>query len=151
MKIRPAVAADEAAVCDCAEAAYARYVAAIGRRPAPMDTDYGAAIAAGQVHVAEVNGALAGFLHVIPRLDDLLLDAVAVRPDLAGKGIGKALVRHAEAEARRRGLGWVRLYTNAQMAENLAIYPHLGFVETGRRREHDFDRVFFEKRLTDSA
>ena len=136
---------------DCAEAAYARYIAAIGRRPAPMDTDYGAAIAAAQVHVAEVDGAFAGFLHVIPRADDLLLEAIAVRPNLAGKGIGKALVRRAEAEARRRGLGWVRLYTNAGMVENLAIYPRLGYVETGRRTEHGFDRVFFEKRLTDTA
>ena len=148
MRIRLAAAADASAVRACAEAAYARYVAAIGRRPAPMETDFVAAIVAGQIHVAEVEGAVAGYLHIIPAGDELLLDAVAVLPGFAGKGIGKALIRFAEDEARRLGLGWVRLYTNAKMVENVAIYPHLGYVETGRRRDEGYDRVFFEKRIT---
>jgi GNAT superfamily N-acetyltransferase len=147
VRIRLAVASDVPAVRGCAEAAYARYVAAIGRRPAPMETDFVAAIVAGQIHVAEVEGAVAGYLHIIPAGDELLLDAVAVLPGFAGKGIGKALIRFAEDEARRLGLGWVRLYTNAKMVENVAIYPHLGYVETGRRRDEGYDRVFFEKRI----
>jgi hypothetical protein len=34
------------------------------------------------------------------------------------------------------------------MTENLAFYPALGYTEVDRRREHGFERVFFEKRLT---
>jgi hypothetical protein len=50
--IRPAPPADEPAIRACAEAAFAPYIPAIGRPPAPMTADYGAAIAAGEAHVA---------------------------------------------------------------------------------------------------
>lgn len=50
--IRPANPDDEGAIRACAETVYARYVAAIGRKPAPMVADFKARIAAGQVHVA---------------------------------------------------------------------------------------------------
>ena len=33
------------------------------------------------------------------------------------------------------------------MTENLALYPALGYVETGRRVEDGFSRVYFSKRL----
>lgn len=54
---------------------------------------------------------------------------------------------HCEAAARQAGLAAVDLYTNEMMAENLAIYPRLGYAETGRRREDGFNRVFFSKSL----
>jgi hypothetical protein len=41
----------------------------------------------------------------------------------------------------------VSLYTNAHMTENLSLYLALGYVEVGRRREHGFDRVYYEKRV----
>ena len=37
------------------------------------------------------------------------------------------------------------LYTNAAMRENLSLYPRLGWVETDRRTEDGFERVYFEK------
>ena len=33
------------------------------------------------------------------------------------------------------------------MAENLAMYTHLGYVEVDRRSEHGYRRVFMEKVL----
>lgn len=148
MIIRLAVAGDEAAIRGCAEEAYAGYIAAIGHRPAPMDADYAAQIAEGHVYVAlDGEGLLAGFITFFPQGDAMLLENVAVRKAAAGQGIGKALIGFCEETARRLGLGSVRLYTNAKMAENLAIYPRLGYAEAGRRTEDGFDRVFFEKRL----
>lgn len=148
MIIRPAVAGDEAAIRSCAEEAYARYVAAIGRRPAPMEADYAAQIAEGLIHVAlDGEGLLAGFITFFPQDDAMLLENVAVRKAVVGQGIGKALIGFCEETARRLGLGSVRLYTNAKMVENLAIYPRLGYAETGRGTEDGFERVFFEKRL----
>jgi hypothetical protein len=47
--IRLAKANDEPEIRDCAEQAYARYVPAIGRKPAPMVADFLAQIAAGMV------------------------------------------------------------------------------------------------------
>lgn len=147
MRIRPATASDEPAIRACVEEAYASYLPLIGRRPAPMEADYGALIAAGRAHVAEEAGRILGILVIVPREDHLLLENVAVRKAVAGRGVGRALVAFCESEARRLGFGSVRLYTNAAMAENLAIYPHLGYVETARRREDGFDRVYFEKPL----
>ncbi len=146
--IRPATPADEAAIRACAEAAYSRYVAAIGRRPAPMDADYAAHIAAGEAHVAvDGEGRLQGFIVFFEDEGAMQLENVAVSPDAAGQGIGKALVAFCETEARHKGLTRVSLYTNEKMTENLSIYPHLGYRETERRREHGFNRVFFEKWL----
>jgi len=33
------------------------------------------------------------------------------------------------------------------MQENLSLYRHLGYIETDRRYEDGFDRVYFEKRV----
>jgi len=145
--IRPARMTDAAAVRACARAAYERYVPMIGREPAPMTEDYGARIAAGRVHVATENGDLHGFVVFWPQEGVMLLDNVAVRPDMAGRGLGAALIRHCEAAARRHGLPRVRLYTNAKMADNLAIYRHLGFAPVHRRTEGGFDRIYLEKAL----
>ncbi|MGD9477058.1 GNAT family N-acetyltransferase [Shinella sp. G-2] len=146
--IRLARPDDEAEIRDCAEKAYARYVAAIGRKPAPMLADFAAEIAAGTVHVAVEGGTFLGFIIFLPDGDHMLLESVAVLPEAAGRGVGKALIAFCEAETLRRGLSAVHLYTNEKMAENLAIYPRLGYVEVARRAEDGFKRVFFEKRLS---
>ena len=146
--IRMAVRADERAIRACAERAYAPYVETIGRRPAPMDADYAGQIDRGLVHVAiTASGILEGFIVFEPRGDHMFLENVAVRPEVAGHGTGRALVAFCEAEAARLGLGAVHLYTNARMTANLSLYPHLGYVETERRQEDGFDRVYCRKRL----
>ncbi|MCB1391325.1 MAG: GNAT family N-acetyltransferase [Rhodobacteraceae bacterium] len=146
--IRPATPDDTTAIRACAEAAYARYVPRIGRRPAPMDADYGALVARGFARVAvDDTAALLGFVTFWPKGDHLYLDAVAVRPEAAGRGIGRALVGAAEAEGRALGLPEIRLYTNAAMEGNLTLYPHLGYRQLDRRIDEGFDRVFFVKAL----
>lgn len=146
--IRRATPADTAAIQACAETAYRRYVEAIGRKPAPMLADYPAQIAAGEVHVAcDDDGTLQGFIVLVPGAEAMLLENVAVRPEAAGRGLGRALIAFCEAEARARGLARVTLYTNAKMVENLSIYPRLGYLETDRRQEDGFSRVYFEKLL----
>jgi len=64
--------------------------------------------------------------------DHLLLDNVAVDPALHGRGLGRTLIAFAKREALRRGYREVRVYTHEAMAENLAMYPVLGWQETGR-------------------
>jgi GNAT superfamily N-acetyltransferase len=128
-------------------AAYARYVPRIGREPAPMTADYEELVAAGEVTVALEDDVIVGVLVLRPTGVALLVENVAVAPAAQGRGIGRALLAHAEAQARELGLGKVALYTNAKMAENLSFYPALGYVEVDRRSEHGFERVFFEKTL----
>lgn len=148
MRIRSARPEDVAAIADCARQAFGRYSAAIGRDPAPMRADFAAHVAAGEAHVAQdESGALLGYVVVLPRADHLYLDALAVLPAAAGRGIGRALVACAEQQARRLGLARLDLCTNQRMTANLTLYPHLGFSETGRGREDGYDRVFYSKRL----
>ena len=144
--IHPARSKDAEAIRRLVHDAYSRYVARMGKPPGPMLDDYDRRIAAGQAWVLEEGDALAGILV----LEDagggaLLLDNVAVAPSAQGKGYGQALVAFAEAEAQRRGLREVRLYTNVLMTENLALYGRLGFRETGRVSEKGYERVYMAK------
>ncbi|MFN6999407.1 MAG: GNAT family N-acetyltransferase [Elioraea tepidiphila] len=146
--IRPARTDEADAVASLVEAAYAPWVAVVGQRPGPMDDDYAARIARGEAHVvAEPSGALAGLVVIEEKGGAFWLDNVATAPAYAGKGLGRRLIRFAEAEARRRGHGAIRLYTHQRMERNIALYQGLGYAEIGRGVEHGFARVFMEKRL----
>ena len=145
--IRPAVAGDVAAIGAIARAAYEIYVTRIGRAPAPMVADFAALVAAGEVHVLLAGDAPAGFIVMRPGEDHLFIENVALHPEHQGQGLGRRLLDFAETVARDQDLGALRLYTNVKMAENFPFYASLGFVETGRRREDGFDRVYFEKQL----
>jgi ribosomal protein S18 acetylase RimI-like enzyme len=150
MDIRQAADGDVTAIRAVVEAAYSAYVPRIGRPPAPMTADYETLVAAGDVWVADADGRVLGVL-VIRASDDVLeLENVAVDPAQQGLGHGRALVSFAETYARERGLAAVELYTNEAMAENIELYPRLGYVETGRRLEDGYRRVYFRKAL-DSA
>lgn len=145
--LRSAVERDLAAIRAVARAAYAPYVARIGREPAPMVADFASAIAAGQMVVVDLDGAVVGFAVRYRRGDHVHLENVAVAPDAQGRGVGRLLIDETEALAATLGLSAVELYTNAKMTENLALYPRLGYVETDRRSEDGFDRVYFRKPL----
>jgi ribosomal protein S18 acetylase RimI-like enzyme len=145
IEIRMAVEGDLAAVRAIARAAYALYVPRIGREPAPMVADFAAALAAGHLWVA--GNPVCGFVVAYARGDHWHLENVAVDPVAQGRGIGLALIDHIEGLAKADGAVAVKLYTNAKMTENQKLYPRLGYVETGRRTEEGFDRVFYRKQL----
>ena len=146
--IRKAVESDLASVRRCAEAAYAKYVNRIGRKPAPMTADFAAQIDNGSVYVEVGDGGqVRGFAVCYQRADHLHLENVAVHPEHQGQGLGRRLIEWVEDEAIARGYRRVELYTNARMRGNLALYPRLGYHETGRRVEEGFDRVYFSKKL----
>lgn len=147
MKIRPARLDEVDALSTIVQRAYEGYVARIGRRPAPMDDDYVARIESGQVSVATVDGVLVGLIVTVLAPDHLMIENVAVDPAHHGQGLGGALLTHAEQIAKDAGVSELRLYTNAAMVENLAMYPRLGYREVERRRSGGFDRVFFSKRI----
>jgi ribosomal protein S18 acetylase RimI-like enzyme len=148
---RPARPDEAELLSGLAERAYTPYVARIGRRPAPMDDDYAARVRNGQAFVAEVDGVVAGVIVLVPGDGHLFIENVAVEPSRQGGGIGRALLDFAEQRARQLGLPELRLYTNVYMTENLAMYPRLGYHETGRRREHGFERVYFSRRLWEAG
>jgi ribosomal protein S18 acetylase RimI-like enzyme len=62
----------------------------------------------------------------------LHLYALAVEPASQNRGIGTALIRAVEHEARRRGLGGVYLGVANDNIAARRLYERLGYVEEGR-------------------
>jgi GNAT superfamily N-acetyltransferase len=146
--IRRARDEDCAAIKVIVVAAYSVYIERIGKAPGPMLDDYAQRIAEGAVHVfEEADNTIAAIIVLLVKIDHLLLDNVAVRPDRQGRGLGRVLIAFAEAEARRSGFSELRLYTHAKMTENIALYKRLGFIETSRGHEAGYDRVFMCKQV----
>jgi len=147
LHLRRALPGDAPVVAECVEAAYSHWVPRIGRKPWPMLQDYGLVIKTEFVMLAEVQGDVAGILVLSETPDGFLVDNVAVFPERRGQGIGRALLVHAEKEARARGHASLYLYTNEKMTENIALYSRAGYVEYERRQEQGFCRVFLRKVL----
>lgn len=89
--------------------------------------------------LAEVDGSVAGLAGL--RVERLIetdepaarLTALVVAEDQRGRGVGAALVRAVEQEARRRGCGRIVLTSGDQRDGAHAFYEHLGYQPTGRR------------------
>jgi ribosomal protein S18 acetylase RimI-like enzyme len=143
--IRAARASDAEAVTGLVERAFAHYVPRIGRRPAPMNTDYAERIERGEVHV--IGEPVTGAVVIGSRGDHAELDLVAVDPDHQGSGLGRELMSFAEQDAIRHGFSELRLHTNERMTENLAFYARFGYEEYERRSAQGYSRVYFRKRL----
>jgi ribosomal protein S18 acetylase RimI-like enzyme len=146
--VRPASPADRQAVETVVRAAYAPYVARIGRQPGPMLDDYAALIRKGHVHVIGYDGKVQGLLVLVPEENTMLLDNLAVSPDAQGRGLGRRLLEFAERSALASGYSSIRLYTNEAMTENIGLYSRIGYVETRRAEEKGFRRVYMAKRLS---
>lgn len=132
MHFRRATQDDVTPIEKLVSCAYGKYVERIGRKPKPMSADYTIAVAQHQVWVVVSEDGLGAVLELVPHADHLLIENVAVDPKRQGTGLGGALLRFAEDQARRQGLSEVRLYTNALFTENLAIYRKAGYRETHR-------------------
>lgn len=145
--IRTATTADAARISAIARAAYAKYVPRIGREPAPMSVDYEAEIVAQRVVLVEGAEKIIGYMVSWPEADAYFIDNVGVDPAFQGQGCGRRLVEHAAGEAVRLRLPALRLYTNVQMTENLAMYAHMGFVETHRGIENGYHRAYLRRDL----
>ncbi len=147
LTVRKAAPDDVPALRAVAAAAYAPYLDRIGRPPAPVSADYGAAVARGDVWVAVGANGVMGLLVLVVRPDHLLLENIAVHPAAQRSGVGARLLARAEDEAAALSLTEIRLYTNAAMTENLAYYPRHGYVQTHRAVQDGYSRVFFAKHL----
>ena len=145
--IRKASPADLDQIEACAVAAYTRYIERIGKKPAPMVADFGAAIEAETLYVIATGTQICGFVVFYACNNHLHLENVAIEPRFQGLGLGMKLIEFVEQQARGGGYGSVELYTNVKMTENLGLYPRLGYVEFDRRIEDGFDRIYFRKTL----
>ncbi len=103
------------------------------RKARHIDADW-AANPAG-VFVAELDGSVAGYITAV-------VDSAAGRgriPNLAvtasarGRGLGRALIEHALAYFRAKGLEFAVIETMASNPVGQSLYPSSGFVEVGRQ------------------
>jgi GNAT superfamily N-acetyltransferase len=140
--IRRAENRDAEALSVCIDAAYGRYAARIADLP-PVSADCAGEIAKFQVWVGEVAQELVGGLVLIPQDGFLRLANVAVHPDYRGAGLGRAFMALAEAQALEQGYRELRLTTHVDMPENVQLYAHLGWEQTGR----DGNKVSMKKLL----
>ncbi|MHA7986806.1 GNAT family N-acetyltransferase [Rathayibacter sp. CAU 1779] len=112
--------------------AYAKWVPELGYRPLPMTVDYSRAVVEHRIDVLREGGELLGLIETSIDAEGLLVVNVAVAPRRHGEGLGRRLLAHAEELAREAGCGSIRLYTNAKMTSNIALYERIGYV---RERE----------------
>lgn len=140
--IRRATPNDTDRIRAIARAAYVKYVARIGREPAPMVADFATLIAEGHAVVVEDHDGIKGYMIGWAEADAYVIDNIAVDPAYQGQGLGRHLIECAATEATRLRLLAVRLYTNVAMTENLAMYARIGFVETHRATEDGFQRAY---------
>ena len=146
-RIRAATADDVSAITQIVGQAYRHYIARMGKPPGPMLDDYAARVLEGVVWVLEEGAVIAGIIVLLPAMDYLLLDNIAVSPARQGSGLGRRLLAFTEAEALRLGYTEIRLYTHQTMVENQRLYASIGYEETERGTEADYDRVFMRKQL----
>ena len=147
MNIQVAKSNHQQAISECVVAAYSMYMERMGKKPAPMVTDYTKLISKGLVHVAVDREELKGLIVLIPKTNYLLIENVAVHPSFQGQGIGRELIEFGIESARKANFKEVCLYTNELMTENLKYYPKFGFIEVDRRIEDGFNRVYMSKPL----
>lgn len=112
-----------------------------------MTEDYSEVIDRRRVTIAQSGDRIVGVLVLDTTEEGFLLENVAVDPAHRGKGLGRALLELAEAEARREGFASIYLYTHEKMTENQALYARIGYVEFDRRTEHGLARVYMRKAL----
>jgi len=110
-----------------AEAYVPAYLPVIGAVPKPALEDYGERIEHGQVWILTHDGSTAGVLVLEPAEDWLTVYSIAVRPAFQGLGLGRLLLDWADHRASAAGVRELRLYTNARMTKNLALYQRCGY------------------------
>ena len=135
-RLRRAEPQDAPALAECFDAAYQRYFP--WSTGSPMVANYAEAIALYQVWVALYQGQIIGGLVLVPKEDHMLLANIAVHPDHQGKGVGRALLELAEAEALDQDYQELLLHISKTMTENLALYKRSGWTEirSGEQRSH---------------
>jgi ribosomal protein S18 acetylase RimI-like enzyme len=122
------------AILALTESAYAPYIPILGAPPVPLTENYLPRIERGEIWLLDHDGKTVGLIVLERHATHAEIFSVAVDPAMHGKGFGRALLDFAVARTREWSLPELRLYTNAKMEKDIAIYQRYGFRETGRRQ-----------------
>jgi ribosomal protein S18 acetylase RimI-like enzyme len=133
MTMRLATKTDLPVVVALTTAAYQPYTDLFGYPPIPVTEEYAPRIDRGEVWLRSADAGIAGLCVIERHPDHLMLFSIAVSPDFQRAGHGVAMLAWIEEKAWEWGLPEIRLYTNARMERNIALYLAHGYQETGRR------------------
>jgi len=146
--IRRASPDDAETIAALTNAAYAKYIPRLGRRPQPMTADYRQMAAEHRVWLLCWDDQPVGVLVLMLEPEAVLIYSIAVSPQHQKRGLGGHLLAWAEQQARQEGYPLIRLYTNERMEENIAWYRRLGYQETKRELYLGSTLVHMAKRLS---
>lgn len=110
----------------------------------PLTVNYEDEIREFPVWVAETDLTIIGGLILMPGEGCMSVANLAVQPRFQGKGVGRALMAKAEAEAKALKFSVLRLSTHVALTKNVEFYVQLGWSETGR----DETRIYMQKSIT---
>jgi len=85
-----------------------------------------------EVFVAALDGELVGVVRCSFPTGTCMVDRMAVDPQRANRGIGRALAEHAITRARRAGVTKIWVQVPIRLEEVARLYRSLGFKESGR-------------------
>jgi ribosomal protein S18 acetylase RimI-like enzyme len=148
--IRLATITDSAHLVRIAEQAYSKYAGLLATPPDPLFFDYDAVARAGNTYVYEREATLLGMVTYTLENGLVVLRNLAVLPEFQGQGIGFLLAEFVEAEARRKNVFLIRLWTRSEMSANIEFYCRLGYRVTHTENSERSSRTFFEKELKNS-
>ncbi len=142
--VREATPDDSKRLKQCMESAYASYQDRMGGvRLLPMDVDYASEIKNYPTWVVDSRRCILGGLIMVFENDQASIANIAIDPKFQGQGIGSELMKFAESKARERNFTELHLTTHVLLNENISLYRHLGWEETGR----DETKVFLKKAI----
>ena len=134
--IRKATRDDAGALADLIVRAFAPYVGRLDPPPSAVKETPATIAARFADHVAliaESAGALAGCVFLQRNGDAVYLSRVAVDAAWRGRGIARALIEAAAAEARAMGAARLTLAVRLALAGNRRLFESCGFVTVAER------------------
>ncbi len=91
-----------------------------------------AQVGADHVWVAESEGAVSGLVGLTVRGRDAEVEPIVVSPSHRGKGLGRALLKHAVAEAQKKGAMRVCVRPVARNQKAISFFYDSGFCALGQ-------------------
>lgn len=123
------------------------FTAQIGRVPRSMLADYRQVIQRDRVWVVEEGGDLIAVLVLGRKSAHYHIKSLAVRPDCQGKGMGHALLHHAEEQSMAAGYREIWLHTGVTMPRNIQLYSSLGYRAMYREIYQGSESIYMRKEI----
>jgi len=136
LRIRPATLADDQPLARLDRAVWSP-LHAVQPRPRPGEPFFTERSGPDEILVAELDGAVVGYLRLAPATElacnahVLQIRGLAVAEEARGAGVGRALLRAAQEEARRRSARRLTLRVLAHNTPARTLYESEGFVVEG--------------------